>query len=186
MAAGNDSAPTEFQTHHQLLQRALAADLSPERAASRRLGYAVRRLIDRVVGRDASIEAMDAAAGQANAAAEALEPFRRWGLHEGWAEGANSGDPHAFFDRSPLIGHANPLAAPIAIEIVDGTVFGRARFGAAYEGPPGCVHGGFIAASFATGGPPPCIPTWSSRLASTGSRAARSSPAACSKGRTAR
>jgi acyl-coenzyme A thioesterase PaaI-like protein len=24
----------------------------------------------------------------------------------------------------------------------------RVRFGAAYEGPPGCVHGGFIAAAF--------------------------------------
>ena len=138
----------EFETHHQLLLRALEGEVSPERAAARRLGYAIRRLIERVVGRDAPIEAMDAAAGHATAAADALEPYKRRGLHEGWAEGANSGDPSAFFDRSPVIGHANPLAPPIEIEIADGVVAGRAHFGAAYEGPPGCVHGGFIAAAF--------------------------------------
>jgi acyl-coenzyme A thioesterase PaaI-like protein len=27
-------------------------------------------------------------------------------------------------------------------------VIGRVRFGAAYEGPPGCVHGGYVAATF--------------------------------------
>jgi acyl-coenzyme A thioesterase PaaI-like protein len=31
-------------------------------------------------------------------------------------------------------------------EVVDGVVHGRVRFGGAYEGPPGCVHGGFVAA----------------------------------------
>jgi acyl-coenzyme A thioesterase PaaI-like protein len=30
----------------------------------------------------------------------------------------------------------------------DGRIVGRVRFGTAYEGPPGCVHGGFIAAIF--------------------------------------
>ena len=32
--------------------------------------------------------------------------------------------------------------------MADGNVVGRARFGSAYEGPPGCVHGGFVAAAF--------------------------------------
>jgi len=34
----------------------------------------------------------------------------------------------------------------MTMEVVDGVVHGRVRFGGAYEGPPGCVHGGFIAA----------------------------------------
>ncbi len=57
-------------------------------------------------------------------------------------------DPAAFFDHSPFIGRANPLSPPITIDVVDDLVVGRAVFGSAYEGPPGCVHGGYIAAAF--------------------------------------
>jgi acyl-coenzyme A thioesterase PaaI-like protein len=48
-----------------------------------------------------------------------------------------------------MIGLANPLAPPIRIEQTgerEGT--GHVRFRSAYEGPPGCVHGGFVAAAF--------------------------------------
>lgn len=55
---------------------------------------------------------------------------------------------HMFIDHSPIVGPLNPLAPPLVISI-DGTrVSGGVTFGAAYEGPPGCVHGGFVAASF--------------------------------------
>jgi acyl-coenzyme A thioesterase PaaI-like protein len=53
-----------------------------------------------------------------------------------------------FIDHSPLIGPLNPLAPPITIAIDGTTVTGTVVFGGAYEGPPGCVHGGFIAAAF--------------------------------------
>jgi acyl-coenzyme A thioesterase PaaI-like protein len=136
------------KTPHQLVEAALTADVTPRRVAARRMGDAVRRLVERVVGRDAPIAAMDEVAAAAYVAAESLEVYRRRGVHDGWAEGANSGDPYAFFDRSPTLGRANPLAPPIEVEVVDGVVVGRARYGAPYEGPPGCVHGGYIAASF--------------------------------------
>ena len=55
---------------------------------------------------------------------------------------------HMFIDHSPLVGPLNPLAAPIAISFDEMTVTGEVTFGSAYEGPPGCVHGGFIAAGF--------------------------------------
>ena len=57
-------------------------------------------------------------------------------------------EPDAFFDHSPMIGRANPLAPPIALELSDDLVVGRVRFGSAYEGPPGCVHGGYVACAF--------------------------------------
>ena len=47
-----------------------------------------------------------------------------------------------------MIGRANPLAPPIALELDDDRIVGRVTFGAAYEGPPGCVHGGYVAAAF--------------------------------------
>ncbi|MHB1089628.1 MAG: PaaI family thioesterase, partial [Ilumatobacteraceae bacterium] len=47
----------------------------------------------------------------------------------------------------------NPLAVPMRIstssdDTGEVTAVGQVCFGAAYEGPPGCVHGGFIAAAF--------------------------------------
>ena len=62
----------------------------------------------------------------------------------------------SFLDRSPISGSMNPLAAPMRIEIqspdpdrgIEASVTGRVTYGLAYEGPPGCVHGGFVAAAF--------------------------------------
>lgn len=54
----------------------------------------------------------------------------------------------AFFDHSPLIGLANPLAPPVELAQDRDRVRGTVTFGSAYEGPPGCVHGGFVAAVF--------------------------------------
>ena len=36
----------------------------------------------------------------------------------------------------------------MVIRVEDDHIDGRVTFGAAYEGPPGCVHGGYIAAAF--------------------------------------
>ena len=59
----------------------------------------------------------------------------------------------SFLDRSPVIGAINPIAMPMTITTSTDAngrvnVVGRVTFGSAYEGPPGCVHGGFIAAYF--------------------------------------
>jgi acyl-CoA thioesterase FadM len=60
-----------------------------------------------------------------------------------------SQDPHAWFPYSPLIGHMNPIAAPIEVEVGDdGHLHAHGAFPAPYEGPPACVHGGIIAALF--------------------------------------
>jgi acyl-coenzyme A thioesterase PaaI-like protein len=36
----------------------------------------------------------------------------------------------------------------MTLRIDDDRVVGRVTFGSAYEGPPGCVHGGYVAAMF--------------------------------------
>ena len=56
-----------------------------------------------------------------------------------------------FFDQSPLIGLANPLSPPLVLEHDPSSperIRGTVNFGPAYEGPPGCVHGGYVAATF--------------------------------------
>ena len=55
---------------------------------------------------------------------------------------------HGHFDDSPIVGLANPLAPPVHIEILSEKVVGWATFGEQYEGPPGYVHGGYVAAAF--------------------------------------
>ncbi|MSO59139.1 MAG: PaaI family thioesterase [Ilumatobacteraceae bacterium] len=57
-----------------------------------------------------------------------------------------------FLDRSPLMGVMNALSVPLAMSI-DGTgddrsIVGRVTFTEPYEGPPGHVHGGYVAAGF--------------------------------------
>jgi acyl-coenzyme A thioesterase PaaI-like protein len=117
-------------------------------AEARRLGDAMRLVIERLVGTTAPAEELAAAADQLEAVAAALAPYPQGRLYDGYAESANAGDPHAFFDWSPMLGRANPLAPPIVVEGIDGRVVARVRYGSAYEGPPGCVHGGHIAAGF--------------------------------------
>ena len=76
-------------------------------------------------------------------------PIRGSSNFHGYAESANAGDVGAFFDQSPLLGLANPLAPPITIgKTGDRTARAEVTFGSAYEGPPGCVHGGYVAAAF--------------------------------------
>ena len=53
-----------------------------------------------------------------------------------------------FVDRSPITGQANPLAPPAVLrrDMEARRVTGEVTFDAAFEGAPGIVHGGFVAA----------------------------------------
>ena len=53
-----------------------------------------------------------------------------------------------FSDRGPIAGRSNPISPPASLEIDLDTrrVVGEVEFGRAFEGAPGCVHGGFVAA----------------------------------------
>jgi acyl-coenzyme A thioesterase PaaI-like protein len=47
-----------------------------------------------------------------------------------------------------VLGRLNPLAPPLGFAWEDGRTVAHVTYGTAYEGPPGCVHGGVIAAAF--------------------------------------
>jgi acyl-coenzyme A thioesterase PaaI-like protein len=122
--------------------------VSPQRAEMRRMAEAMRLVIERLVATKAPAEELERAATALEAIAASLDGYPRGHLFEGFAETANAGDPHAHFDHSPIIGKANPLAPPLELSVVEGQVVGRAVFGSAYEGPPGAIHGGYVAAAF--------------------------------------
>ena len=136
---------------------ALSREVTPQRAAARRVGEALRDLIDHVVATSAPVEALEGVAEVVEALTRTVMKYPQGRLYEGFSETGPAGDPYAFFDNSPIIGLANPLAPPIRMSVEeDGegegsggqVVKGRVRYGAPYEGPPGCVHGGYVAAAF--------------------------------------
>jgi acyl-coenzyme A thioesterase PaaI-like protein len=115
----------------------------------RRLASAMRRVMERLVPSNAPEEELARAADGLERYAEALKAHPRLRYAHGFAESATAGDVGAFFDQSPMIGLANPLAPPISISTTgERTAVGEVTFGSAYEGAPGCVHGGFVAAAF--------------------------------------
>jgi len=115
----------------------------------RRLARAMRLVMERLVPSNAPEDELRAAADGLERYAERLQEHPRLKRAMGAAESANAGDVGAFFDQSPMIGLANPLAPPIAIyKTGDTTAAATVTFGTAYEGPPGSVHGGFVAAAF--------------------------------------
>lgn len=140
---------SELEGSAPWFQRMDDVEVSPRRMEMRRLADAARLVIERLASNDAPHDVIERAAAHLEAAAEELagHTVTRRG-YEGFAESANSGDPHAFFDHSPLMGLANPLAAPLRPEFAEDHVVCRAVFGSAYEGPPGAVHGGYVAAAF--------------------------------------
>jgi acyl-coenzyme A thioesterase PaaI-like protein len=118
---------------------------TPERV---RLTDAVRHLID------AALTAEQATEGELGAAADAAERIARdlHGAQPGTRpSGTRTREETAHDDylaRSPLVGPVNPASPPIEYEYRDGRLFATGVFHAAYEGPPGYVHGGWIALAF--------------------------------------
>lgn len=122
-------------------------ELTPQRLQKRRVAAAIRRVTEALVSYDLDAERLEQAAAELEAVADALEQGPGAELI-GWAEAANAPAFGVFMDRSPVLGQANPVAPPVELTVEDGRIIGTARFGSAYEGPPSCVHGGWIAAAF--------------------------------------
>lgn len=132
-----------------LLSSYASAEPSPRRVELHRTGEALRRILHRLHGSSAEADELAGVADDLERLLARLEHLTAGSMYEGFGEAPLAGrDPHAFFDHSPMLGRANPLAPPLEMWAADETMHGRATFDAAYEGPPGCVHGGYIAAAF--------------------------------------
>jgi acyl-coenzyme A thioesterase PaaI-like protein len=123
-------------------------ELTPEREAGFRLAVGVRRIIEELVSHPAPVGDLEEATTLVEQVADLLGRQLGPRGYGSWAESANAGTPYAFFDNSPIIGQANPLAPPADLHIEADRVVGSVVFGSAYEGPPGHCHGGYLAATF--------------------------------------
>ena len=126
-----------------------AKDEAVKWTEKRRLAFAMRLVIERLVTSNAPEDELRRAADGLERYAEQLRNHPKLRYVHGFGESATAGDVGAFFDQSPMIGLANPLAPPIRLsQTGPKTALGLVTFGSAYEGPPGSVHGGFVAAAF--------------------------------------
>ncbi|GAB1815073.1 PaaI family thioesterase [Mycobacterium sp. MUNTM1] len=106
------------------------------------LAESVRRLLDISIRTEAGPTAVAAAIARIDSAADELSdellpgPF---GVHRG-------PDGQTIAWGNAVVGLRNPVAPPLVIHHdPDGLVWSEFELGAAYEGPPGTVHGGVCA-----------------------------------------
>ncbi len=132
-----------------------ASDDDPRVRIVREYADATRRTIDQLMTTTAPVDAVAEAVALLDRASTLLAGQPHGRRYEGVAESSMAPaavDPaeerKPFLDYSPVVGHSNPLAPPLQPEVGDGEIRARVVYGAAYEGPPGCVHGGHIAAGF--------------------------------------
>ncbi|HUC36504.1 MAG TPA: PaaI family thioesterase [Acidimicrobiales bacterium] len=121
-----------------------------KRAAKHRLVLEVKRLVDHAALLDISdmdgAGVIDGFTEELAATADriASQPTLR---ARGGAASAAVADA-VLAERSPVSGRSNPLAPPLHLEMTEGVTHAWAVWTDAYEGPPGCLHGGFVAAAF--------------------------------------
>jgi acyl-coenzyme A thioesterase PaaI-like protein len=135
---------------HRIAEHRAQMDEAPGTwPAKRRLAAAIRDLMDCICATDADEEELASAASQIEASARRFVAQPKMLDPPGVAEMALAGGMEIFHDRSPLMGLSNPMAPPLELapDADAGEVRGSATFGNAYEGAPGCVHGGFLAAA---------------------------------------
>ena len=119
-------------------------------AELRALTDAVRRLAAVTVTNTAPPEETAAVAAELERAADRLAthvpdpPPPRF--VDGLPDAATTMTERMPFDA--VVGAYNPIALPVDVAVDGDRAVARANFTVPYEGPPGCVHGGVIAATF--------------------------------------
>ena len=126
------------------------------RKASEHLADEMRRIIARLAVVRPPAEELERAAEAAAAFADRLDALPERG--QSWEVSEAGLQPGDFVGFSPVSGKSNPMAPPVTLKVrrgaphegidTDHHIAGSVTFGPAYEGPPGHVHGGLIAAMF--------------------------------------
>jgi acyl-coenzyme A thioesterase PaaI-like protein len=119
-------------------------------AAAARLADEMRRIIGCLAVVRPPAEELRQAAEAAADFADRLEQFpqrqRSWEISEAGLL------PRDFVAFSPVSGRSNAIAPPVSLTVLEDEegshIEGVVCFGPAYEGPPGHVHGGLLAAMF--------------------------------------
>jgi len=119
------------------------------RAAKHRLVREVKRIVDSTALLDVGANEQGDIDAFADAAADLADRLAQAPSLRAFGGAAVAGPADAVLsERSPVCGRSNPLAPPLHLEIEDRVTRAWAVWTDAYEGPPGCLHGGWVAAAF--------------------------------------
>lgn len=147
------NTPPPFSTHPTPEDSARIA--FPEPAAEtplllekRRAGEALRRIIDGLIMKQPDLAEVHHLAGQLETLAATLEQSPDKPTRTSFGHRISPEDVRDFIEFSPLTGRANPVAPPLNLWAENGRAHGSIRFGRSFEGAPGVVHGGHVAAIF--------------------------------------
>jgi acyl-coenzyme A thioesterase PaaI-like protein len=127
----------------------ITAPFNDEWQAKRRVAQALKQLTEVLVTSTPPIAELHAIADSLEQTATRFATYPRlYGRTAFMEEGSHGSFGQLAHELNPLAGLSNPLAPPINMWIKDGRAVGRVTMGWAYEGPPGTVHGGYVAAIF--------------------------------------
>jgi acyl-coenzyme A thioesterase PaaI-like protein len=119
---------------------------SPAAIAKRRLATAVRELAALTATSDAPEEALHELASSVESVVTRLAAHPTRTFRDAFATCKTEEDFAPFADRSLMTGLSNPFSPPLSLSMQGDKAVGQVRFGTTYEGIPGHVHGGMVAA----------------------------------------
>jgi acyl-coenzyme A thioesterase PaaI-like protein len=114
----------------------------------RRLASKLRELVALCVTTEAPAAALTYAADSVERLCERLLQHPRRTFGDAVKSNVPPTDLGRFADRGAFTGQSNPYAPPLELSIEGDRAIGRITFGPPYEGIPGHVHGGMVAAVF--------------------------------------
>jgi len=126
-------------------------DAEPEGALDlekRRIAETLRRIAEFVIMKKPEASELSPLADRLDAIAAAFEPMPRKPSRTGFASQISAEDVRDFLEFSPQVGHSNPVAPPLSLRIEGEKAIAEMNFSKCFEGAPGHVHGGFVAAAF--------------------------------------
>ncbi|MDV3126324.1 PaaI family thioesterase [Mycobacterium sp. 21AC1] len=118
-----------------------SADVERLRAVYQPLAESVRQLIDATIRSEVDADEVAAVRAEIDAATARLQAKQIDGPFG--VQYTSDGDRMPW--GNPAIGLRNPIAPPLLLHKDNGAVRTDFHLGAAYEGPPGHVHGGMVA-----------------------------------------
>ena len=115
--------------------------------AKRRLATAVREIAALTATTDAPEETLKLAASAVEAELERLRVHPTRTFRDAFATCKTEEDFAPFADRSLMTGQSNAYSPPMRLTMEGSKAVGKVTFGVTYEGVPGHVHGGLVAAA---------------------------------------
>jgi hypothetical protein len=122
---------------------------SSEWAARRRAAEASRRLTEALVSSAPDAATLADIADRLDECSDRLEATPRlYGIKAFAVDGGHGSYGEINHELNAVAGYSNPLSPGLNMWIEGDRAYGTVTCGQAYEGPPGCIHGGYIAAIF--------------------------------------